>query len=152
MISKLARQIPSSISLSISAKVKKMKSEGMDVISFGAGEPDFDTVSAGKKWAVDAIHKGYTKYTSTAGIIDLRMEAAKWISLITGHAFRDDEVMVSAGAKQCLLNILLTILNPGDEVLIPLPYWLSYPEMVKIARGIPRYVPSTEDNHFKITG
>lgn len=145
MISKRAQNISPSITLSISAKTMLMKKQGMDVVSFGAGEPDFDTPDHIKKAAIKAINEGFTKYTPTSGIPELKQAIVDKLRKDNGLVYAQSQILVSNGAKQCLYNILQVLLDPGDEVLIISPYWVSYEEMVKLAQGKCIFVPSKKD-------
>ncbi|MGH4052774.1 MAG: pyridoxal phosphate-dependent aminotransferase [Clostridium sp.] len=151
VLSKKAKQISASLTLDITAKVKKMKAEGIDVIGFGAGEPDFNTPKNITEAAIKAINGGMTKYTVTSGIIELKQSIIKKLEKDNNLTYVPSQIIVSNGAKQCLANVFQAILNPGDEVLIGSPYWVSYPELVKLADGKPVYVESREDNQFKLT-
>ncbi|MDI3476957.1 MAG: aspartate aminotransferase [Thermoanaerobacterium sp.] len=150
-LSEKARSISPSLTLDITAKANKMRTLGIDVIGFGAGEPDFDTPDYIKKAAIEAIEKGYTKYTPTSGIIELKEAIVSKLKNDNNLSYETSEIVVSNGAKQSIYNTLCAILNPGDEVLIPSPYWLSYPEMVKLANGVPIFVETDERNNFKVT-
>ncbi|MBV4418104.1 pyridoxal phosphate-dependent aminotransferase [Clostridium tyrobutyricum] len=150
-LSKKAEKIQASITLAITAKAKQMKSEGIDVVGFGAGEPDFNTPQYIQEAALDAIKNGFTKYTPAAGIADLRQEIANKFKKDNNLNYEIDQIIVSTGAKQCISNVLSAILNPGDEVLIAVPYWVSYPELVKLADGTPVFVSTKEENGFKYT-
>jgi len=143
--------ISESLTLALDAKAKKMKAEGKDVIGFGAGEPDFPTPSFILEAAIHALNNGMTKYTPSSGTLELREAICRKLKRDNNIIYTPDEVIVSNGAKHSLYNIFQAILNPGDEVIIPQPYWLSYPEMVKMADGIPIFVESKEDNFFKVT-
>lgn len=145
MISKKAQNISPSVTLSISAKAMSMKKQGIDVVSFGAGEPDFDTPDHIKKVAIKAIDEGFTKYTPTSGIPELKQVIIDKLRKDNGLTYTQSQILVSNGAKQCLYNILQVLLNPSDEVLIPSPYWVSYEEMVKLAQGKCIFVPSKKD-------
>lgn len=149
ILSRKAEQISPSLTLVIDAKAKKMKAEGIDVIGFGAGEPDFNTPENIQEAAIKAIKDGYTKYTPTSGIVELKEAICKKFSSDNGLTYKPSQVIVSTGAKQCLANAFQAILNPGDEVIIPTPYWVSYPELVKLADGVPVFVVTTEENQFK---
>ncbi|KAA5807704.1 pyridoxal phosphate-dependent aminotransferase [Thermoanaerobacterium thermosaccharolyticum] len=150
-LSEKARSISPSLTLDITANANKMRSLGIDVIGFGAGEPDFDTPDYIKKAAIEAIEKGYTKYTPTSGIIELKEAIVSKLKNDNNLSYETSQIVVSNGAKQSIYNTLCAILNPGDEVLIPSPYWLSYPEMVKLANGVPIFVETDERNNFKVT-
>ena len=134
-LSKRAVLINPSITLSITAKAKEMKKQGLDVISFGAGEPDFDTMINIKEAAKKAIDEGFTKYTATSGIPELKQAICAKLRRDNWLDYEPKNIIVSTGAKQSLFNIIMTLINPGDEVIIPIPYWVSYEEMVKIAEG-----------------
>jgi len=145
------QSISESLTLSIDAKAKKMLSEGYDVIGFGAGEPDFPTPDFIINAAKEALDQGMTKYTPSSGTLKLRQAICRKLERDNNVSYTPDEIIVSNGAKHALYNIFQALLNPGDEVIIPQPYWLSYPEMVKMADGIPVYVDTCEENNFKIT-
>lgn len=140
--------ITASLTLEIDAKAKRMKAQGVDVIGFGAGEPDFNTPSFIIEAAKEALDNGYTRYTPSSGIMELRQAICEKLSRDNFVEYSPDEILVSNGAKHSLYNIFQAILNPGDEVIIPSPYWVSYPEMVKMADGIPVFVDTSEENNF----
>lgn len=150
MISKKAQRINPSPTLSITAKAKEMKKSGIDVVSFGAGEPDFDTPDHIKQAAIQAINEGFTKYTATSGIPELKQAIVEKLKKDNGLAYTPSQILVSNGAKQSIYNILQVILNPGDEVIIPVPYWASYEEMVKLADGVCVFLKT--DNQFTFDG
>jgi len=143
--------IAPSPTLSIDAKYKEMLANGIDVVGFGAGEPDFDTPEHIKKAAIDAIMNGQTKYTPAAGTLALRKAVAEKFSKDNGVDYKPTQIVISNGAKHSLVNAFSAILNPGDEVIIPAPFWVSYPEMVKISDGVPKIVYADEEHQFKIT-
>ncbi|AKA69884.1 pyridoxal phosphate-dependent aminotransferase [Clostridium scatologenes] len=149
ILSKKAQQIQPSITLAITAKAKKMKSEGIDVIGFGAGEPDFNTPENIQNAAIGAIKQGFTKYTAASGIIELKEAIANKFYKDNGLKYNSSQIIISTGAKQCLANAFSATLNPGDEVIIPIPYWVSYPELVKLADGVPVFIETSEANNFK---
>ncbi|MCC6444746.1 MAG: pyridoxal phosphate-dependent aminotransferase [Armatimonadetes bacterium] len=151
MISQRAKNTSPSPTLAITAKARAMKAQGIDVLSFGAGEPDFDTPSYVKEAAISAIQSGFTKYTPTAGIDDLRQAICDKLLEDNGLSYRTNEVLVSVGAKHSLYNAILTLCDPGDEVIIPSPYWVTYPEQVKLADGKPVIIETTDATGFKIT-
>jgi len=144
-ISQKAQIINPSPTLAVDARAKQMKKEGHDIIGFGAGEPDFDTPDYIKSAAISAINQGFTKYTPVGGIKELKDAIADYLKKQTGTSYAQDQLIVSTGAKQCLFNALYCLIDPGDKVLIPSPYWVSYPEMVKLCGGIPVFVPTTEN-------
>jgi aspartate aminotransferase len=145
----LSRVKPSA-TIAVAQKARELKAKGMDVISLGAGEPDFDTPDNIKKAAIDAINRGETKYTAVAGIVELREAIAKKFKRENGLDYTANQVIVGTGGKQILFNALMATLNPGDEVVIPAPYWVSYPEMVAICGGTSVFVPTTIENKFKL--
>ena len=148
-LSKKAEDISPSITLAITAKAKELKESGVDVISFGAGEPDFNTPSNIIEAAYKAMKEGKTKYTATSGIKELKEEICKKFLRDNGLKYDLDQIIVCTGAKQCLADAFMAILNEGDEVIIPTPYWVSYPELVKIAGGVPVFMKGSIENHFK---
>ncbi|MEW8993491.1 pyridoxal phosphate-dependent aminotransferase [Clostridium sp.] len=151
MLSKKAMGISPSLTLAITAKAKKMKAEGIDVIGFGAGEPDFNTPKNIQQAAIKAIEAGQTRYTAASGIIELKEAVVNKFKKDNNLTYKTSQIIISTGAKQCLANIFQAILNPGDEVLIGAPYWVSYPELVQLADGVPNFVETEESNSFKLT-
>lgn len=139
-----------SMTLSITAKAKQLQSEGVDVCSFGAGEPDFDTPDFIKAAAMKALEDGHTKYTASSGIPELRKAIAEKLLLENEVEYNPNQIVVSCGAKHSLYNAILAICNPGDEVLIPAPYWTSYPEMVRMAGGEPQIVQTRAEDGWKL--
>ena len=150
-LSQNALQITPSMTLEITAKAKQLKAQGVDVIDFGVGEPDFDTPDYIKEAAIDAIKKGYTKYTPSSGISELKKAVCNKLLKDNSLKYQPEQIVISNGAKHSIYNALCAILNPGDEVIIPVPYWLSYPEMVRLAYGKPVFVKTKAENDFKIT-
>lgn len=150
-ISEKISSIAPSATLAIDAKFKAMKAEGIDVVGFGTGEPDFDTPQYIKDAAIRAINDGITKYTPATGTITLRKAVCKKFKDENGLEYEPEQIIISNGAKHALVNAFMAILNPGDEVIIPAPYWVSYPEMVKIADGVPVILETKEEDEFKIT-
>src|SRR5712672_4242858 len=143
--------VSESITLAVSAKANAMKKAGIDVVGFGAGEPDFDTPAFIKDAAKAALDKGQTKYTPTPCMVELRAAIADKFNRENGLPYKPDQITVGAGGKHCLYMAFMALLNPGDEVLIPSPYWVSYPEQVKLAGGVCKFVAGQESNGFKIT-
>jgi len=143
--------ISQSPTIAVSSKAKKMKAEGIDVIDFGLGEPDFPTPAPIAKAGIDAITAGKTKYTPASGTPALRKAIAEKLKKDNGLEYASDEIIVSNGAKHSIFNIVLTIVEESDEVIIPSPYWVSYPEMVKAAGGTPVYVAASQEEGFKLT-
>jgi aspartate aminotransferase len=146
-----ATTLTPSLTLAIDAKAKKLKAEGIDVCGFGAGEPDFDTPQYIKDAAVQALAAGFTKYTPSSGIPELRAAIAEKLKAENGLDYKPSQVIVNCGAKHSCYNVILATCQAGDEVIIPAPYWLSYPEMVKLADASPVIVETTEASGFKIT-
>ncbi len=140
-----------SATLAVNTKFKQMKADGIPVVGFGAGEPDFDTPDHIKEAAIQAIREGQTKYTPTPGTIQVRKAIAYRMKEDLGIDFDYDAIVVSNGAKACLYATMFTLLNPGDEVILPAPYWVSYAEMITMNRGVPVIVQATEAQDFKIT-
>jgi aspartate aminotransferase len=149
-ISERAAQLTPSLTLSIDSKAKAMKAEGIDVCGFGAGEPDFDTPEHIKAAAIEALQAGFTKYTPSAGIPELRAAIAEKFAADNGLTYRAGQVIVSNGAKHSCYNAILATCQPGDEVIIPAPYWVSYPDMVRLAGAEPVIVPTMERNNWKM--
>ncbi len=150
-MNKVISAISPSVSLAITSKAKVLAASGESVCSFAAGEPDFDTPEVIKAATVAALQRGETKYTPAVGLLALREAVAEKLKRENGLTYATNEIVVSDGAKHSLFNIFMAILNAGDEVLIPAPYWLSYPEMVKIAGGVPVIVETEESQEFKLT-
>src|SRR5690349_3378920 len=134
-ISQRACHTAPSPTLAITAKAKALKAQGIDVVSFSAGEPDFDTPAHIKQAAIDALNAGYTKYTPTSGDTDLKEAIAAKFARDNGLRYRPENIIVSCGAKHALYNLMQALLDPGDEVIIPSPYWVTYPEQVRLAEG-----------------
>ncbi|MBI6874973.1 pyridoxal phosphate-dependent aminotransferase [Clostridium aciditolerans] len=149
ILSKKAQQIQPSITLAITAKAKKMKADGIDVIGFGAGEPDFNTPENIQNAAINAIRQGFTKYTPASGIMELKEAIVDKFNKDNNLNYKTTQIIVSSGAKQSLSNAFLSTLNPGDEVIVPVPYWVSYPELIKLADGVPVFVETSEESGFK---
>ena len=143
-----ARQLAPSATLAISARARQLQAEGIDVISFGSGEPDFDTPAHIKEAAVQALQEGFTKYTATDGINELKDAIRAKLKRASGLDYARDEIIVSCGGKHSLYNIAQVLFEPGDEVLIPSPYWVTYPEQVKLSEARPVVVPTDEADGF----
>ncbi|WP_040195105.1 pyridoxal phosphate-dependent aminotransferase [Clostridium culturomicium] len=151
MLSQKAMEISPSLTLAISAKAKKMKSEGLDVIGFGVGEPDFETPKYIKDAGIKAIEAGYTRYTPASGTIELKQAIVEKLKVDNELTYKTSQIVVSNGAKQSLDNAFKAILNPGDEVIVGSPYWVSYPELIKLSDGVPVVVEAKEGDGFKLT-
>ncbi len=149
-ISARAAQLTPSLTLSIDSKAKAMKAEGIDVCGFGAGEPDFDTPDHIKAAAIAALEAGFTKYTPSGGLPELRQAIAEKLEADNQLKYRPSQIVVSSGAKHSCYNAILATCQTGDEVLIPSPYWVSYPDMVRLAGAEPVIVPTTERNGWKM--
>jgi aspartate aminotransferase len=146
-----AASISPSPTLAIDAKAKKMLQEGVRVINFGVGEPDFDTPEHIKEAAITALRQGFTRYTPVGGIQELKKAIIDKLSNDNGLEYSPDQIVVSVGAKHSLYNVFQVICNEGDEVILPAPYWVSYLEQIKLAGGIPKVVQTTEKDGFKLT-
>ena len=152
--SPLAKRIQSvapSMTLAIEAKAKKLKQEGVDVISFSAGEPDFDTPQPIKQAAIDALQQGFTKYTPATGTVELRKAVSEKLARENGLQYTPEQVIISCGAKHSIYNILQVLIEEGDEVIIPTPYWLSYPEMVTLAGGKSVFLKTSFDRGYQFS-
>ncbi len=150
-LSKKAAAVKPSSTLAITAKAKELKAQGKDVVGFGAGEPDFDTPENICDAAIDAINNGFTKYTPASGIIELKEAVSKKFKKYNNIDYAPEQIVISNGGKHSLENIFTVLLNPGDEVIIPAPYWLSYTEIVKLAGGVPVIVKTSKEQEYKLT-
>jgi aspartate aminotransferase len=144
-------RVKPSATIAVSQKARELKAQGMDVIGLGAGEPDFDTPDNIKQAAVEAIARGETKYTPISGIPQLRDAISKKFKRENGLDYKPEQTIVSTGGKHVLFNAFMATLNPGDEVIIPAPYWVSYPEMVSLCGGTPVVVETRQEDGFKLT-
>lgn len=144
-------KVTPSLTLAIDEKAKAMKAEGIDICSFSAGEPDFDTPAHIKAAAKQALDAGKTKYGPAAGEMKLREAIARKLQTENGLDYKAENIIVTNGGKHSLYNLMMVLLEPGDEVIIPAPYWLSYPEMVTLAGGVSVIVPTDAKNNYKIT-
>jgi aspartate aminotransferase len=151
VLSNRAKSLKPSPTLAINAKAKSMLAQGIHVVSFGAGEPDFDTPENIKQAAKKALDEGFTKYTPVGGIDELKDAIIKKFQRDSGLSYKRSEVLVSCGGKHSFYNLAQAIFDQGDEVIIPAPYWVSYPPMVSLAGGSPVIAETTEKNEFKIT-
>lgn len=150
-ISQRAASLSSSLTLAIDSKAKQMKAEGLDVVGFGAGEPDFDTPQHIKDAAVAALAAGFTKYTPASGTPELREAIAAKFKRENGLTYKPNQIIVSCGGKHSCFNVILATCQEGDEVIIPAPYWLSYPEMVKLAGAKSIILNTSDQSEFKVT-
>ncbi len=149
-LSKKAAAVKPSSTLAITAKAKTLKAQGIDVVGFGAGEPDFNTPENICNAAIEAINSGFTKYTPASGIDDLKKAISVKFKNFNNLDYATNQIVVSNGGKHSLTNVFTAILNPEDEVIIPAPYWLSYPEIVKLAGGVPVYVNGPKEQGYKV--
>ena len=150
-LSKKAKAVKPSSTLAITAKAKELKASGVDIVGFGAGEPDFNTPKNICDAGIEAINTGFTKYTPASGTNELKSAISKKFKEFNGLDYAPNQIVISNGGKQGLSNVFDAILNPGDEVIIPAPYWLSYPEMVKLSDGVPVFIFGTKENGYKVT-
>jgi aspartate aminotransferase len=150
-LSARASRIKPSATLAVTARAQALQAKGVDVISFGAGEPDFDTPEHVKQAAVEALRRGETKYTAVGGTAALKKAIAHRLEVDHGVRYGPEEIVVGCGAKQVLFNLFFALLDPGDEVIIPAPYWVSYPEMVAVADGRPVIVPTHAEEGFRLS-
>ncbi len=150
-ITKRAACLTASLTLAIDSKAKQLKAEGVDVVGFGAGEPDFDTPQHIKDACAKALAEGFTKYTAAAGIPELRQAIVDKFKRDNGLTYKPSQIIVSCGGKHSCYNVIMATCEEGDEVIIPAPYWLSYPEMVKLAGATPVIVQTSDATEFKVT-
>ncbi|NGQ94522.1 pyridoxal phosphate-dependent aminotransferase [Brevibacillus sp. SYP-B805] len=150
-LSKRVSILAPSPTLAITAKANELKRQGVDVVGLGAGEPDFNTPAHIIEAAEKAMREGKTKYTATAGIPELLKAISEKFERDNGLTYSTKQIIVTNGGKHALYNLFMSILDPGDEVIIPIPYWVSYPEMVKVADGVPVFIEGAESNAFKVT-
>jgi len=150
-LSSRAKSVSPSLTLAITVKAKKMKASGIDVIGFGSGEPDFDTPDHIKSAAIKAIQQGFTKYTAESGIDELKKAICDKFYKDNGLTYNPSQIVVSCGAKHSLYNIIQAVCEKGDEVIIPSPYWLSYPEMVRLAGAKPVFIKTDDSSGFRIS-
>ena len=151
IVSNSLKRIKPSATLAVSQKARELKAAGKDVIGLGAGEPDFDTPENIKKAAIDAINKGETKYTAVDGTPALKKAIVDKFKRENNLDYLPEQISVGTCGKQIIFNAILATVNPGDEVIIPAPYWVSYPDIVLLAGGAPKIVKCSEKNNFKIT-
>ena len=150
-VSQRVSSLTPSLTLALTAKAKAMKAEGIDVVSFGAGEPDFDTPDFIKDVAIEDLRAGRTKYTAAKGGPEILNGVQEALKRDYSLEYKDTEILVSVGGKHTLYNIFMAVVDPGDEVIIPAPYWLTYPEQVRAADGVPVFVDCGPEQNFKLT-
>lgn len=150
-IAKTVAELSPSMTLSITSQAKALKKQGVDVLSFGAGEPDFNTPAHITQAAIDALNNGQTRYTESAGLLELREAIAAKLLIDNNLQYDPSQISVNCGAKHSCYNAIAAVVNPGDEVIIPAPYWTSYPEMVKLVGGVPVVVETKAENGWKLT-
>lgn len=151
MLAKKIATITPSLTLGISTKVNEMKKQGMSIINLSIGEPDFNTPSAAKQGGIQAIEANKTRYDAANGLQELRKAICDKLYQENGLTYTPEDIVVTSGAKHAITNVLIAITDPGDEVLIPKPYWVSYPEMVKLTGGTPVFIDTRLENNFKMT-
>ncbi|MBN2131590.1 MAG: pyridoxal phosphate-dependent aminotransferase [Sedimentisphaerales bacterium] len=150
-ISQRAQSVPPSATIAVTARAKELKAQGVDVVGFGAGEPDFDTPQYIKEAAIEAIKSGQTKYTAAAGIPELRKTIAAKLAKDNGLTYSPDQVIVNIGGKHSVYEAMQAVLDPGDEVVLPTPYWVTYPETVKLAGATVKVLQTDKANSYKVT-
>ncbi|OUQ20642.1 aspartate aminotransferase [Flavonifractor sp. An135] len=150
-LSTIAQAVQASTTMAIDAMFKQMKADGVDVIGFGAGEPDFDTPDEIKAAGIAAIEQNVTRYTPAAGTVELRKAVCERMQADCGLSYKPNQVVATSGAKHAVYLALRALVNPGDEVILPAPYWVSYYELIKMVGGVPVVVTATEAEHFKLT-
>jgi aspartate aminotransferase len=150
-ISSYVSAVPPSMTLAVTAAAKALKKQGVDVLSFGAGEPDFNTPQHIVQAAIEALNNGQTRYTESSGLMELRQALAAKLHLDNGLQYAPEQISVNCGAKHSCYNAIAATINPGDEVIIPAPFWTSYPEMVRLVGGVPVIVETKKENNWKIT-
>lgn len=150
-LSNRTQNIAASLTVAIDTLAKQMISEGKDVVSLGAGEPDFPTPQPIREAACKAINEGKTRYTAPVGILEVRKAVCEKLSRENGLHYRPEQIIMTSGAKHAVFNALAALINPGDEVIVPAPYWVTYPELVKWLGGTPIFVQGSRENDFKIT-
>ncbi len=150
MLSERTQRIKPSATMAMDARAKSMKAQGIDVLNFGLGEPDFDTPEHVKEAAIRAIRDGFTKYTAVGGIDELKEAIRRKLAVDNNIDYAKEEIIVSCGAKHSLYNIAQALFNPGDEIIIPVPYWVSYPDQALLNDALPVFVPTYEEDNFML--
>ncbi len=151
ILSNRVQSVKPSPTLAVTARAAAMRAQGKDIIGLGAGEPDFDTPEHIKAAAIKAINNGFTKYTAVDGTASLKQAIIAKFNQDNGLSYQPKQILVSCGGKQSSFNLTQALLNPGDEVIIPAPFWVSYPDMVLLADGVPVFIPTSQERRFKIT-
>jgi len=150
-ISKRAQDVPASATIAVTSRAQELTAQGVDVVGFGAGAPDFDTPDYIKEAAIKALKAGKTKYTAAAGIIELRTAIAEKLNTENGLGYSPQQIIVNIGGKHSVYEVMQTVLDPGDEVIMPTPYWVTYPEAIKLAGAVPKVVQTDKGKGYKIT-
>jgi aspartate aminotransferase len=150
-VSERAQAIPPSATLAVTSRAKELKAKGVDIVDFGAGEPDFDTPDFIKEAAIKALLAGKTKYTAEAGIVELRTAIAAKLEKENGLKYTPEQVIVNIGGKHSVYEAMQATLDPGDEVILPVPYWVTYPEAIKLAGAVPKIIQTNKKNSYKVT-
>ncbi len=150
-ISKRAQDVPPSATIAVTTRAQELKAQGVDVVGFGAGAPDFDTPDYIKETAIEALKAGQTKYTAAAGIIELRKAIAEKLDKENGLKYAPEQIIVNIGGKHSVYEVMQAVLDPGDEVILPTPYWVTYPETIKLAGGVCKVVQTEREKGYKIT-
>ncbi|MDH4239357.1 MAG: pyridoxal phosphate-dependent aminotransferase [Phycisphaerae bacterium] len=150
-VSKRAQDVPPSATIAVTTRAQELKAQGVDVVGFGAGAPDFDTPEYIKEAAIEALKAGQTKYTAAAGIIELRKAIADKLERENGLKYAPEQIIVNIGGKHSVYEAMQAVLDPGDEVILPTPYWVTYPETIKLAGAVSRIVQTKKENGYKIT-
>ena len=150
-VSKRAQEVPASATIAVTARAKELKAQGVDVVGFGAGEPDFDTPDYIKNAAIEALKTGRTKYTAASGIVELRTAIANKLKKENGLDYTPDQVIINIGGKHSVYEAMQAVLDPGDEVILPTPYWVTYTETIKLAGAVAKIIQTDIDNGYKIT-
>ena len=150
-ISKRAQSVPNSATMAVDSRAKQLAAQGIDIVSFGAGEPDFDTPDYIKDAAIKALKSGRTKYTATAGIVELRNAIAAKLKAENGLNYTAEQIIVNIGAKHSIYEAMQAVLDAGDEVILPAPYWVTYPETIKLAGATAKIIQTDRKNSYKIT-
>src|SRR5664279_1070205 len=150
-VSRRAQRVKPSPTLAVTALANRLKAEGKDIIGLGAGEPDFDTPAHIAEAGIAAIRSGFTRYTNVDGIVELKDAIIQKFQRDNNIRYERNQILVSAGAKQTIFNLCMAVLDPGDEVIIPAPYWVSYPDMAMLADGIPVMPSAGPEQNYKIS-